>query len=120
MFFSNSAAFEAWDYVAWQQTVEDPTPAPSDAYPVSSGRGLVRIESVLSSGLQDLKRTYQRFSIQEPSAPGDGTVHAGSGQHVPVMSVPTSTGFAHAEAFNPSVSWQFVGDWMFEMVMEQL
>lgn len=120
MFYSDSASFEAWDYVVWQQTMADSVPVPGDAYSVSGHNGHIRIENVLSSGLQDLVRTYQRFEIQDPSARGDGTVHSGSGKHVPVMSVPTSDGFTHAEAFNPRASRRIVGDWMFEMVMEQL
>ena len=62
-----------------------------------------------------------RYAIQSPTAPGDGTVHAGSSKYVSgPMSVATKSGFEHADAFNSREVRARVAEWLFDMVEEQL
>ena len=121
MFYSEDEGHLAWDHIDWNCSVTDPK---DDAklMRIPTGLGTVRFIDVSGDtyqGYPAAKHEYN-YSIDSAKAPGDGTVHAGSGKHVPVMSVPTSSGFEHAAAFDSFAARRLLADWLVEMVNEQL
>ena len=121
MFYSEDAGHPAWDHIDWNCSVTDPK---DDAALMRIPNGLGTINFIDASGAtyrgHPASKHEYYYSIGSANASGDGTVHAGSGKHVPVMSVRTSSGFEHAAAFNSFAARRLVADWLVEMVQEQL
>lgn len=121
MFYSEDEGHLAWDHIDW--ILNQRAPEISEGLkPSSDGLGTVSFLNYNAPKVQGkLSVEYEHsFTIRGPNAPGDGTVHAGSGKYVPVMSVPTSSGFEHAAAFDSLAARRLVADWLVEMVNEQL
>ena len=125
MFYSNDKGHKAWDHVEWRQTSRQNTPD-ANRQTDNNHRGAMQWgENVTISDPMGMPYTYfdaeTRYVIQAQTAPGDGTVHAGSGKYVSgPMSVAAKQGFEHAGAFNPPDVRKLVAEWLFEMVEEQL
>lgn len=120
MFYSDDRGFLAWDQVEWRNTGGSETPGPGTTLR-NDNRG------TMEWGTNELTQRGTRFDLssryelQEPDAPGDATVHSGSGRHVRgPMSVATSSGFEHADAFNPREVRTLVAEWLMDMVREQI
>lgn len=126
MFYADDRGNLSWDKVVWRQTGARDTPSPGATY-LNRGLGSVQWgEWYTSPGHMMAPPVTQfipetSFDIQDEDAPGDGTVHAGSGRHVrEAMSVPSRRGFVHQHAFNEATVRSLVAEWLFDMVLEQL
>ncbi|WP_415919325.1 esterase/lipase family protein [Tateyamaria sp. SN6-1] len=127
MFYSDDQGHLCWDKVEWRQTSRNDTPAAGQTmnntghgeiewgewvHPIGIGMGMPVGPTFVAS---------TRYEIQDADAPGDATVHAGSGIHVSgPMSVATRRGFEHQEAYGESHIRPLMAEWLFDMVMEQL
>ena len=60
------------------------------------------------------------FEMEGPTAPGDGTVHAGSGRYVNEMAVPIDDGFDHQSAFDSREARNLTLEWLNQMVGEMI
>ncbi len=121
MFYSEDEGHLAWDHIDWNCSVSDPKDA-AGLMRIPTGLGTISFIDASGDtyqGYPAAKHEYY-YSIGSANAPGDGTVHAGSGKFVPVMSVPTTSGFEHAAAFNSFAARRLLADWLVEMVNEQL
>ncbi|TQM89715.1 hypothetical protein BD293_4390 [Roseinatronobacter monicus] len=105
------------DHVAWR-----PMERFAGAYPVnpvatfSSGRVNLRGSNPGNpTGPATFGRTLQ---MDGPRAQGDGTVQAGSGLHVPEMSVAVTDGFDHQKAYDSRDARELTRDWLVDMVKE--
>ncbi|WP_179381793.1 esterase/lipase family protein [Jannaschia marina] len=126
MFYAADRGHPCWDHIEWRQTSRVDTP--SNAQPqrndengtVEWGRWSDPVYTPYGAN-PPVFIADTRYEIQEPDAPGDGTVHAGSGKYVSgPMSVPTRNGFVHQSAFDLGEARRFVSEWLFAMVQEQL
>lgn len=127
MFYSNDRGHLCWDKVEWKQSAAEDAVTPGQTFyndrlghmqwgqwynPPAIGFGGPSIP-------QFIPKT--RYDIQDANAPGDGTVHAGSGRHVSgPMSIATRRGFDHQGAFGESHIRPMLTEWLFDMVLEQL
>lgn len=129
MFYADDTGHRSWDKVVWRQSGPRDTPSAGATY---SNSGLGTVEwgqwHTIPGGFgmmgaapmpQFIPETV--YTIRPADAPGDGTVHAGSGRHVRgAMSVQSPSGFEHQHAFNSRDVRRMVADWLFDMVLEQL
>lgn len=127
MFYSDDAGHKAWDKVEWKQTARHDTAASGQDFH-NDRRGTMEWGEWYTpppnpfGGMtmpQFLANT--RYEIQPAAAPGDATVHAGSGRHTRgQMSVASRRGFEHQYAYNERSVRPLVAGWLFDMAMEQL
>jgi pimeloyl-ACP methyl ester carboxylesterase len=124
MFFANDAGHPSFDHVEWKQTAQEDD-IPLDAEQRNDGRGTHEWGQwylfPTNYGVQNAFQAKTRYEIQPPDAPGDGTVHAGSGKYVSgPMSEPLTNGFEHQAAFDSTEARRLTARWLFDMVEEQL
>ncbi|KGK43013.1 hypothetical protein LH51_02535 [Nitrincola sp. A-D6] len=129
MLYSDDMDHASWDNVEWKQVQG------SDDYTYrnnwskggfleTTGRGQIGISNVenpLLHGSDSYPEYLAIYEIQPANAPGDGTVHAGSGIHVSgPMSIPTQHGFEHQPCFDSTEVRRITAEWLLDMVQEQL
>ncbi|RAU17530.1 hypothetical protein DN062_12630 [Nitrincola tibetensis] len=124
MFYSDDTEHSSWDSVEWKQTETEDIP-PDDTFQDTNGRGIFtwsRMVLVVDfGGFEPVPRLITHYELQPANAPGDGTVHSGSGLHVSgPMSLPINPGFEHQPAFDSKEARRLTKEWLFEMVEEQL
>ncbi len=126
MFYAADRSHLCWDHIDWRQTARNDTP-PTPQPQRNDENGTVEwgdwTQPVYGpfGGSPPVFIPTTSYTIQDQDAPGDGTVHAGSGRHVSgPMSVPTRRGFEHQMAFDSNEVRRFVAEWLFDMVQEQL
>lgn len=126
MFYADDSAHPSWDKVVWKQTGARDVPS-SGAIMNNQGLGTVEWGNwyqpppnpMVPSMPQFIADT--RYTVQPADAPGDGTVHAGSGRHERgAMSVQSPRGFEHQYAYDERGVRELMAEWLFDMVLEQL
>ena len=126
MFYADDPDLLAWDKIEWKQTAHRDDPDPTSTVN-NNNRGTFEWGEWLQSvhffgpyqqGAQFVAQT--RYEIQDKSAPGDGTVHAGSGRHERVESHAMQEGFEHDAAFDNTQARALVAEWLFDMLEEQV
>ncbi len=132
MIYSDDMGHVSWDHVEWQQTHGSDNYTYRNDWPQVSfldttGRGQIGISNVDLSLLHATHDSRVQpeylaiYEIQPANAPGDGTVHAGSGIHVSgPMSIATQRGFEHQSCFDSSEARRITAEWLLDMVQEQL
>ncbi|WP_299692250.1 hypothetical protein [uncultured Tateyamaria sp.] len=127
MFYADDSGHLCWDKVEWKQSASQDAVASGQTF-YNNGLGRMqwgRWYNPPSMGMGMPARPVflpnTRYDIEDADAPGDGTVHAGSGRHVSgPMSEPTRRGFDHQEAYGESFIRPLMAEWLFDMVLEQL
>lgn len=107
------------DHVEWQSARSLGKQIPDNVTEsvISDGRVVLRGYN----GSPDATATpvYGRiYEMAGPTAPGDGTVHAGSGRYVNEMAVPVDDGFEHQGAFDSREARNLTLEWLNQMVGE--
>ena len=127
MFYSDDSDHLCWDKVEWKQSASEDAVTPGQTFdnnrqgqmqwgrwynPPSMGMGMPARPVFLAN---------TRYRIEDADAPGDETVHAGSGRHARgPMSVATRRGFEHQNAYGEHFIRPLMAEWLFDMVLEQL
>jgi hypothetical protein len=128
MLYSDDMDHASWDHVEWKQThgSENYTYRndwPRDGFPATDGRGRIGISRIVRvrghGAIDEVPRLLTDYEILPANAPGDGTVHAGSGIHVSgPMSIPTQRGFEHQPCFDSFEVRRITAEWLLDMVQE--
>lgn len=126
MFYANDSGHPSWDKVVWRQNGPRDTPSAGATYR-NRGLGTVEWGEWYTSPPNIMAPSHTQFipetsyTITGADAPGDGTVHAGSGRHERgAMSVQSPRGFEHQYAYDERSVRRLVVEWLFDMVLEQL
>ncbi|MEL6599510.1 MAG: hypothetical protein AAGK98_06025 [Pseudomonadota bacterium] len=142
MFYSASSHHPCFDTVEWKAEVQDSrlrakmsvaTDMPDADNLIGTVAHIIGQETRVVTGGMGMAVPYEadvlgKISIQEQDAPGDGTVHVGSGIHVPsrIESDPTTranggiVGYAHDAAYNDDDARRQVAAWISDMIVAQL
>lgn len=132
MLYADDMGYPAWDHVEWKQTFGEEAHIhkqdwPSNGFTETNGRGRVGISRNKNNPVYDRMGVeadpdlLSLYQIQPADAPGDGTVHAGSGIHVSgPMSIATQRGFEHQPCFDSTEVRRVTAEWLLDMVEEQL
>ncbi|QEW08327.1 PGAP1-like alpha/beta domain-containing protein [Nitrincola iocasae] len=129
MLYADDTGHPSWDHVEWKQIYgeDDHTDRNNwsrGTFSATLGRGQIEISKSVQDPLYDVQGLHELLSIykiQPANAPGDGTVHAGSGIHVSgPMSIATQRGFEHQSCFDSSEARRITAEWLLDMVQEQL
>ncbi|MGH1369561.1 MAG: esterase/lipase family protein [Maritimibacter sp.] len=124
MIYVDSDELPSFDHVEWKQSLSQDTP-PSGSYRNSTTGTLTWSELIdtgvmMGGGMRSMNVPVTRYEIQDGDAPGDGTVHAGSGRHVSgPMVVATRRGAEHDQTFNSSEVKGLVAQYLYDFVQEQ-
>lgn len=107
------------DYVQWR-TIERVGSLPTNAT-ASMSNGRVVLRGFNGSSDTRTSPAYGRtLEMTGATAPGDGTVHAGSGRYVNEMAVPVDDGFDHQSAFDSREARNLTLEWLNQMVGEMV